>query len=94
MADLTDPIHPGEILREELRERGLTGNQLANRLGVPPKNIREILNERRGISASTALQLSRAFGNSPEFWLNLQNRYELDRASDELGDRLEKIDPI
>lgn len=88
------PIHPGEILRDELHERGLTQHRLAVHIGVPPMRINEIVLGKRSITADTALRLSRAFGTSAQFWLNLQSRYELDRAMDLLGDRLSLIEPL
>ena len=69
------PVTPGEILKEEfLAEYGLSQNQLAKAIGISPNRIAEIVNNRRRITADTALRLSLYFGNSPEFWLNLQNR--------------------
>ena len=72
------PITPGEMLREEfLREYGLSQNRLAKALGISPNRIAEIVNNRRRISADTALRLGLYFGNSAEFWLNLQTHYDL-----------------
>lgn len=91
---LLPPIHPGEMLREEFMEPlGLSGNALASELGVTAARINEILQEKRGITADTALRLSRYFGNSAEFWLNLQQRYELECARRNLGDALKQIHP-
>lgn len=79
----TDPIHPGEMLREEfLLPLGLTGNALAIAIGVPATRIGEILHERRGISGDTALRLGEYFRTGPEFWMNLQARHELELARD------------
>ena len=76
-------IHPGEILREEfLSPLKITAYRLAKDLHVPVTRIVDIVNERRGISADTALRLSRYFGNSAQFWLNLQGHYELREALD------------
>lgn len=73
------PIHPGEILREEfMKEYGLSINGLARDLYVPVTRISEIVNERRGITADTATRLARYFGTSPEFWMNLQTKYDLE----------------
>jgi addiction module HigA family antidote len=84
------PVHPGEVLREEfLKPMELSQNRLALAIGVPPRRINEIVLEKRGISADTALRLSRFFATTAEFWLGLQKDYELDVAMDELGDRLE-----
>ncbi|MHA4855136.1 HigA family addiction module antitoxin [Rhodococcus sp. MSC1_016] len=86
------PIHPGEILREDFLEPfGITQNRLATIIGVPPRRINEIVLGKRSITADTALRLAKAFGNSAQFWLNIQDRYELDLAADKLGDTLAKI---
>jgi len=82
------PIHPGRILKREIRTRGLSANKLALALRVPSGRITQILNEKRGISAETALRLSRYFGNSAQFWINLQARYELAVAEREIGSRI------
>ena len=72
------PVTPGEMLKEEfLVEYGLSQNQLAKAVGISPNRIAEIVNNRRRISADTALRLSLYFGNSPEFWMNLQTHYDL-----------------
>ena len=77
------PIHPGEMLREEfLLPMGLSASALATALRVPATRIHEIVNERRGISADTALRLARYFGMTPEFWINLQSHYDLEVARD------------
>jgi antitoxin HigA-1 len=78
--------HPGEVLREEfLVPLGINGNQLALALRVPSGRVVEILNEKRGISVDTALRLSRYFGTKPEYWLNLQQAYELALARETLA---------
>lgn len=89
------PIHPGEILKEEfLDPLNLTQYRLAKDIKVPPRRINEIVLGKRAISANTALRLGRYFDTSPEFWLNLQSRYDLERARDELGGRLnQEISP-
>jgi len=96
--ELLPAIHPGEILREEyMRPLGLSINQLARDLYVPVTRMSEIVNERRSITADTALRLSRYFGNSASFWLNLQQRYELevvDRAQGEAITRQVQPRPI
>ena len=74
------PVHPGEILREELGELGLSANALAGALGVPASHIAGILRERRGITADTALRLARFFGTTPQIWLNFQQGYDLRKA--------------
>lgn len=84
------PIHPGEILLEEfLKPMNLSQYRLAKDIGVPARRINEIVHGKRAISADTALRLSRYFGLSERFWLNLQSRYELEMAKDRLGERLE-----
>jgi antitoxin HigA-1 len=85
------PVHPGEVLLEEfLRPLGLSQNRLAVSIGVPPRRINEIVLGKRRVSAETALRLARYFGTSPQFWLGLQAGYDLDVATDRLGDRLER----
>lgn len=80
------PVTPGEMLREEfLKEYGLSQNQLARAIGISPNRIAEIVNDRRRISADTALRLGLYFGNSPEFWLNLQTHYDLKIARRQLS---------
>ena len=73
------PIHPGEILRIEfLDPLGVSQNRLAREIGVPPRRINEIVHGKRSITADTAIRLSKFFGTTAQFWLNLQSRYELD----------------
>ena len=85
------PIHPGEILIEEfLKPMGLSQYRLAKDISVPPRRINEIVHGKRSISADTALRLGRFFGISPQFWLNLQNRFDLEVTEDLLADRLQK----
>ena len=85
-----DPVHAGEILFEEFMQPfGLSQNKLALSLKVTPRRINEIVNKKRAITADTALRLSKFFGNSAEFWMNLQNRYELDVARDKLFDKID-----
>jgi addiction module HigA family antidote len=84
MAKKLKPVHPGEILREEFMvPLGLSMNRMAIDLRVPVTRIADIVNERRGITANTALRLARYFKNSPAFWMNLQTRYDLEVAEDE-----------
>jgi len=71
------PVHPGEVLRDELEEVGLTQTALAKHIGVLPKTVNEICRGKRGISAEMAMKLSKALGGSPQFWLNLHNSWEL-----------------
>ena len=79
------PVHPGEILRDELQTMGLSANALSKALGVPVNRITAILNGQRGITADTALRLARYFGTTPRLWLNLQQAYELRRAEIAVG---------
>jgi len=85
------PIHPGEVLKDELEEVGLTQSALAKHIGVLPKTINEICRGKRGISAEMAMKLSRALGGSPQFWLNLQNNWELSRINQAAFDEIELI---
>ena len=80
MQNRMPPVHPGQILREELAELELSARGLAQRLDVPTNRITAILNENRSITPDTALRLARYFGTSPEFWLNLQQTYDLKMA--------------
>ena len=85
------PIHPGEILMEDfLKPMGISQYRLAKDISVPPRRINEIVHGKRGVSADTALRFGRFFGMSPQFWLNLQTRYDLEITEDYLGNRLEK----
>ena len=89
------PIHPGEVLMEDfIVGFGITQHKLAVAIGVPPRRINEIVHGKRGITADTAMRLSRYFGTTPGFWMNLQMRYELDCAEDALGDALSGIVPL
>jgi antitoxin HigA-1 len=82
------PVHPGRVLRRELRTRDLSANRLAIELKLPSGRITDILNGKRGISPDTALRLGRFFGVSARFWLNLQTGYELAVAELEIGARI------
>jgi addiction module HigA family antidote len=89
--ELLSPVHPGEILLLEFLEpMALSQYALARSIGVPPRRINEIVLGKRAVSADTALRLGRYFGMEPQFWLNLQSRYDLDVAKDQLGVRLER----
>src|SRR6186713_1185257 len=79
------PSHPGEHLAEELRELGITAAELARQIDVPVYRITGIINGQRGITADTALRLGHWFGTSPQFWMNLQQQYELQLAEKEVG---------
>ena len=86
-----NPIHPGEILLEEFLEPlEITQYRLAREISVPPRRINQIVRGQRAISADTSLRLSRYFGTSERFWLNLQTRYDLEVAKDRLGSRLQR----
>jgi addiction module HigA family antidote len=82
-------VHPGRVLKRELKARELSANQLALALRLNSGRITDILNEKRGISPDTALRLARFFGNSARFWLNLQIAFELSVAEEKIGARIE-----
>ena len=91
MAKRLKPVHPGEILREEFMvPLRLSMNKMAMDLRVPVTRIADIVNERRGITADTALRFARYFKNTPTFWMNLQTRYELEIAEDEIAGKVER----
>jgi antitoxin HigA-1 len=91
MAKKLKPVHPGEILREEFMvPLRLSMNRMAMDLRVPVTRIANIVNERRGITADTALRFARYFKNTPTFWMNLQTRYELEIAEDEIAGKVER----
>ena len=75
------PIHPGEILADELAEIGITAKRLADVLEVPPNRVYQLLAGKRNVTADTALRLSQYFGMSADFWMNLQSAYELEASS-------------
>jgi addiction module HigA family antidote len=79
------PIHPGEHLAEELRELGVTAAELSRQIDVPVNRITGIIHGQRGITADTALRLAHWFGTTPQFWMNLQQLYELRLAENEVG---------
>ena len=90
----TRPVHPGEILGGELAELGLSASDLARALDVPTNRVTAILNGQRGISADTALRLSRYFSTTPQFWLNLQKTFELRVAQTASGREIaERVRP-
>ena len=83
--------HPGEMLRDEfLTPLGITQNALAMKIRVPATRIGDIVHGRRSVTPETALRLARFFGNSPQFWLNLQQTYDLSKAQKELGKKIER----
>jgi addiction module HigA family antidote len=85
------PIHPGEILGDELEEIGLSARRLADTLGVPPNRLYQLLAGKRSMTADTALRLGQYFGMTADFWMNLQSAYELDLARQHVGKAIERI---
>lgn len=84
-------IHPGEHLAEELKQLGISAAELARQIDVPVNRVTGIINGQRGITADTALRLGHWFGTSPEFWLNLQQLYELRIVRREIGNRVQRL---
>jgi antitoxin HigA-1 len=92
---LMSPIHPGEILMEEyLGPLGVTQHKLALSIAVPPRRINEIVHGKRRITPDTALRLARYFGTTERFWLNLQDRYDIEIERDRLAETLAQIEPL
>src|SRR2546427_400507 len=87
----TIAVHPGAVVLDELDERGITQATLAARIGVLPKTINELCRGKRGISAEMAVKLSKALGASPQFWLNLQNNWELSQVSPNVGKSIKPL---
>lgn len=86
------PIHPGEILEKEFLEPlGVTQYRLAADISVPPRRINEIVHGTRGVSADTALRLAHYFGTTPQFWMNLQTRYDLQVEEDRIGTVIRRL---
>jgi len=85
------PVHPGEVLKDELDEIELSQSALAKHIGVLPKTINEICRGKRGISAEMAMKLSKALGGSPQFWLNLQNNWEISQLDESVFEGIEHI---
>jgi addiction module HigA family antidote len=85
------PIHPGEILADELEEIGVTAKKLAGEIKVPPNRLYQILAAKRNMTADTALRLSRYFGMSADFWMHLQSAHELDLARQRNGKAIQRI---
>ncbi len=85
------PIHPGEILGDELEETGLSAKKLADLIKVPPNRLYQLIAGKRNMTADTALRLSRYFGMSADFWMNLQTAYELDLARQQIGKSIQRI---
>ena len=90
MQEKLAPIHPGEVLKEDYLDAiGISQYRLAKDISVPPRRINEIIHGKRGITADTALRLGRYFGTTPDFWMNLQVRHDLEIGKDRLEGRLE-----
>jgi addiction module HigA family antidote len=85
------PIHPGEILADELHEIGVTPTELARRINVPANRITQIVNAQRGITGDTALRLGHWFGTSAQFWLNLQSAFDIRVAEEKAGREIAKL---
>src|SRR5438552_15621157 len=89
------PIHPGEALKEVLDGAGLAANAVALALRIPANRLTEIINGKRSITADTAMRLGRFFGTSAQMWMNLQSRYELELAEDQLAERIDReVQPL
>lgn len=86
------PIHPGEVLSEDfMLPMGLSANKLAKHIKVPPNRITAVINGQRGVTGDTALRFSRAFGTSPDFWINLQSHFDLECAKDDTNINFEPL---
>ena len=85
------PVHPGEVLQDELEEIGLTQSTLAKHIGVLPKTVNEICRGKRGISAEMAMKLSKALGGSPQFWLNLQNNLDISQLDETVFEDIKHV---
>jgi len=90
----TQPIHPGEHLAEFLEEHGISQYRLAKDVHVPARRINEIVHGKRAITADTALRLGRFFSMEPGFWMNLQTRYDMEKAADALAGQLDDVTPL
>src|SRR5665213_2882172 len=88
------PIHPGEILADELQEIGLSAKKLADVMEVPPNRLYQVLAGKRNVTADTALRLAQYFGTSADFWMNLQSAYELDLARQQVGKAIQRLSLI
>lgn len=89
------PLHPGEVLREEfMTPLGLSAGKIAKACGVPRTRIERIAAEEMGVSTDTALRLGRFFSTTPDLWLNLQKRFEIETVAREIGPEIEKIQPL
>src|SRR5947209_7224027 len=89
------PIHPGRVLKRTLADAGLAANAVALALRIPANRLTEIINGKRSITADTAMRLGRFFGTSAQMWMNLQSRYELELAEDQLAERIDReVQPL
>jgi addiction module HigA family antidote len=88
---MATPIHPGEVLADELNEIGVTAAELARQIDVPANRISQIINGKRGITGDTALRLGHWFGMSPRFWTNLQSAYDLELAETAVGEEVARL---
>src|SRR5437879_11137638 len=89
------PVHPGEILKDEFEEISMSANAVALALRIPANRLTEIINGKRSITADTAMRLGRFFGTSAQMWMNLQSRYELELAEDQLAERIDReVQPL
>jgi antitoxin HigA-1 len=84
-------IHPGEILADELQELGVSPTELSRLINVPPNRVTQIIHGRRNITGDTALRLGHWFGNSAQFWLNLQSAYDLRIAEEKVGKEIARL---
>ncbi len=91
---MLSPVHPGEILNGELEELDLSVSELARKIDVPTNRLSQIIRGQRRVTADTALRLGRWFGTGAQFWMNLQSNFDLACAADELGDHINKIEPL
>lgn len=88
------PIHPGEFLKEALEELGTSQAEFARAIGISPMRISHVVNGTRPVTAELALLFGRAFGQTPQYWLNLQSDYDLKTAEQEIGKRLRAVRPL
>jgi antitoxin HigA-1 len=89
------PVHPGEILKDELQELHMSGNALALALRIPANRVTKIINRKRSVSAETALRLARYFGTSAQMWMHLQSQFDLETAEESIAARIEaEVQPL
>jgi addiction module HigA family antidote len=89
------PVHPGEILKDELQELHMSGNALALALRIPANRVTKIINRKRSVSADTALRLARYFGTSAQMWMHLQSQFDLETAEESIAARIEaEVQPL